>query len=70
MLALTTAFGAAMGGVIFFLDMPPFIVTLAGMFLARGISYLLTTESVPITHPFYSTLQDLYIRMPGGERRH
>ena len=67
-LVLTTAFGAAMGGVIFFLDMPPFIVTLAGMFLARGISYLLTTDSVPITHPFYSTLQDVYFVMPGGGR--
>jgi len=67
-LVLTTAFGAAMGGVIFFLDMPPFIVTLAGMFLARGISYLLTTDSVPINHPFYSTLQDIYFLMPGGGR--
>lgn len=67
-LVLTTAFGAAMGGVIFFLDMPPFIVTLAGMFLARGISYLLTTDSVPINHPFYAKLQDIYFVLPGGGR--
>ncbi|EYD75625.1 Putative sugar ABC transport system, permease protein YjfF [Rubellimicrobium mesophilum DSM 19309] len=35
-LALTTAFGAAQGALIHGLAMPAFIVTLAGMFLARG----------------------------------
>src|SRR5690606_37419166 len=36
LLAITTAFGAAMGFLIDRLAMPAFIVTLAGMFLARG----------------------------------
>ncbi len=44
LLAITTAFGAAMGGLIHVLAMPPFIVTLAGMFLARGAAYMLTIE--------------------------
>lgn len=35
-LAITISFGAAMGAMIHYLEMPPFIVTLAGMFLARG----------------------------------
>lgn len=68
LLAITTLFGATMGGVIHYLEMPPFIVTLAGMFLARGMAYVLTIDSVPITHEFYGTLQDLYILLPGRGR--
>lgn len=68
LLAVTTAFGAAMGALIHGLAMPPFIVTLAGMFLARGASYMLTIDSVPIDHGFYDLLQDAYYRMPGGGR--
>lgn len=67
-LAITVAFGAAMGAIIHYLEMPPFIVTLAGMFLARGAAYVLSTESVPITHDFYDTLQSLYWKAPGGGR--
>src|ERR1700675_3493242 len=35
-LAICAVFGAAMGAMIQYFDLPPFIVTLAGMFLARG----------------------------------
>ena len=68
LLAVTTAFGAAMGGLIHVLAMPPFIVTLAGMFLARGAAYMLTIDSIPIEHPFYDVLQDVYWLMPGKGR--
>lgn len=68
LLVITTAFGAAMGGLIHLLAMPPFIVTLAGMFLARGAGYMLTIDSVPIVHPFYDVLQDAYYLMPGKGR--
>ncbi|MFQ8430051.1 galactofuranose ABC transporter, permease protein YjfF [Amaricoccus sp. W119] len=64
-LALSTAFGAAMGLMIHGLSMPPFVVTLAGMFLARGAAFLISTESVPISHPFLEQLTDLYFRLPG-----
>ncbi|ETX29412.1 galactofuranose ABC transporter, permease protein YjfF [Roseivivax isoporae] len=67
LLATTTAFGAAMGGLIHGLAMPPFIVTLAGMFLARGAAYMLTIDSVPIDHDFYDMLRS-YQRLPGGGR--
>jgi len=67
-LAITTAFGAVMGAIIHYLEMPPFIVTLAGMFLARGMAFVLSVESVPVTHGFYDLLQDIYYRMPGGGR--
>lgn len=68
LLALTTAFGGAMGWLIDRLAMPAFIVTLAGMFLARGAAYLLSIESVPIAHPFYQSLQGAYWLMPGKGR--
>ncbi len=67
-LALTTAFGAVMGAMIHYLAMPPFIVTLAGMFFARGMAFLISIDSVPITADLYDTLQGLYYRMPGGGR--
>lgn len=68
LLVITTLFGAAMGAVIYFLEMPPFIVTLAGMFLARGMAYVLSIDSVPIAHETYDTLQSLYWLMPGKGR--
>lgn len=68
LLGLTTAFGAAMGFLIDRLAMPAFIVTLAGMFLARGAAYLLSVQSVPITHPFFGQLQGAYVLMPGKGR--
>jgi ribose/xylose/arabinose/galactoside ABC-type transport system permease subunit len=68
LLALTTAFGAAMGFLIDRLAMPAFIVTLAGMFLARGAAYMLSIDSVPIQHDFYTMLQKAYWLMPGKGR--
>ncbi len=67
-LVLSTAFGAVMGLVIHGLAMPAFVVTLAGMFLARGAAFLLSTESVPIAHPFIDALQGMYFRLPGKGR--
>ncbi|WP_169732815.1 galactofuranose ABC transporter, permease protein YjfF [Azospirillum halopraeferens] len=67
-LAVATAGGAVMGAMIHHLEMPPFIVTLAGMFLARGMAFVLTTDSLPVEHAFYATLQQLYWRLPGGGR--
>lgn len=68
LLVITTTFGAAMGGMIYLLGMPPFIVTLAGMFLARGASYMLSIDSVPIADPFYQMMQRAYFVLPGRGR--
>lgn len=51
-----TAFGAGMGALIHFFRLPPFLITLAGMFLARGAAFWLNTESVGIAHPWYDGL--------------
>ncbi len=49
-----TALGATMGSLIHFYDLPPFLVTLAGMFFCRGLGLTISTESVSITHKFYA----------------
>lgn len=67
-LGIATLFGALMGAIIHHLEMPPFIVTLAGMFLARGMAFVLSIDSVPVKHPFYATMKALYYRLPGGGR--
>lgn len=65
-LALGTAFGALQGAAIHFLGAPAFIVTLAGMFLARGASFLLTEDSIPINHPLYGQISSAGVALPGG----
>jgi len=48
-LMLGSIFGAGMGALIHFYALPPFLVTLAGMFLARGIGFMVQMQSMPIT---------------------
>ncbi len=67
-LVITSTFGAAMGATIHYLQMPPFIVTLAGMFLARGIAFVVSIDSIPINNDFYTQLSDFYLLLPGGGR--
>ncbi|WP_372658623.1 galactofuranose ABC transporter, permease protein YjfF [Hydrogenophaga sp.] len=55
-LLMGTAFGAFMGFLIERFRLQPFIVTLAGMFLARGLCYLISIDSISITNEAYSTL--------------
>ncbi|HWO18751.1 MAG TPA: galactofuranose ABC transporter, permease protein YjfF [Kofleriaceae bacterium] len=52
-LAIGAAFGAVMGAMIHRYELPPFLVTLAGMFFARGMAFVLSLESLGISHPFY-----------------
>jgi ribose/xylose/arabinose/galactoside ABC-type transport system permease subunit len=47
-LIIGTAFGTAMGTLIHFYALPPFLVTLAGMFLVRGAGFMMKLESMPI----------------------
>ena len=48
--------GLLMGIVIEFFELQPFIVTLAGMFLARGLCYVLSVNSLPIKDPLLRSL--------------
>ena len=61
-LAMGTAFGAFMGFLIERFRLQPFIVTLAGMFLARGLCYVISIDSISIGNEIYSDLSQ--IRVP------
>jgi simple sugar transport system permease protein len=65
MLAFGFAFGAAQGWVIDALDIQPFIVTLAGLFLLRGLCFMVTIESVPIQHDWADHYSDIRLHLPG-----
>jgi galactofuranose transport system permease protein len=65
-LGIGTLFGAGMGTLIHFYALPPFLVTLAGMFLARGVGFMLKLESMPITRGFPELAASLSI--PLGPR--
>ncbi len=67
-LVVAAAFGAAMGAAIHYLKVPSFIVTLAGMFLARGGASVLSPDSIGIKHDFYTAVSKSYLLMPGGGR--
>jgi simple sugar transport system permease protein len=65
-----TLFGAAMGCLIHFFRLPAFLVTLAGMFLARGLGFLVSLESIPLGHPWYLRASEWAIPLGrlGGKR--
>lgn len=67
-LAMGAAFGAAMGAIIHTYKIPAFIVTLAGMFLARGGAFVLNEASVPIDHPFLEQISSIYYVFPDRGR--
>ncbi|WP_221032060.1 galactofuranose ABC transporter, permease protein YjfF [Actomonas aquatica] len=60
-LAAGTALGLLMGALVERCELPPFLVTLAGMFFARGLGFAISTESVPIEHELYRSLSDIYV---------
>ncbi|MFJ9390963.1 galactofuranose ABC transporter, permease protein YjfF [Nocardioides sp. NPDC101246] len=58
--------GTAMGLLIHYFDIQPFIATLAGMFLARGLCYLISVDSIPIKDETFSAIAFGSITLPGG----
>lgn len=48
--------GLGMGVMIQYFDVQPFVATLAGMFLARGLCFIFAPESVPIRHEGFTAL--------------
>lgn len=55
--------GALMGSAIHYLNVPPFITTLTGNFLARGICSLISRESISINHPLIDALAGFKITL-------
>src|SRR5204862_8322881 len=63
-LLLGASLGFVQGLVIQTFQIQPFIVTLAGMFLARGLCYLISIDSIAITNPFYTRVSALRFSLP------
>ncbi|QFZ18141.1 galactofuranose ABC transporter, permease protein YjfF [Saccharothrix syringae] len=64
-LVVGSGLGLAMGWVIHRFGVQPFIVTLAGMFLARGLCFVISVESISIKDPAFRTLATESIELPG-----
>ncbi len=64
-LLVGVAFGLAMGLAIHQLELQPFVVTLAGMFLARGLCYVVSVESIPIRDPLFTAIAQGTVSLPG-----
>lgn len=65
-LAFGLLFGAGMGALIQAFTLPPFLVTLGGMFFLRGLSFVVSDQSLAIKHPFYThTVRALALPLSG-----
>ncbi|MBT2291886.1 sugar ABC transporter permease YjfF [Paenibacillus albidus] len=65
-LIMGALFGWAMGSIIHYFKIQPFIVTLAGMFLARGLCYVISIDTITIDNAFYTKVAQTKISLPGG----
>lgn len=68
MLLMGIAFGIAMGSIIQYLKVEPFIVTLMGLFFARGMAYIITLSSLTIKDPIYRYLALTKVHIPFFEK--
>ncbi len=65
-LAMGAGFGACMGALIHYFKLQPFIVTLGGMFLARGLCYLISIDSITIDDPLFVAMSQTQLPLLGG----
>jgi simple sugar transport system permease protein len=64
-LVFGSVLGAFQGYLVARFDLPPFLVTLAGLFFYRGIALRISRESMQIDHPFFASLASFSVRLPG-----
>ena len=62
-LGIGLAFGVGQGFLVSYLGIQPFIVTLAGMFLSRGLTTMLSVNPVKVTHESFLTLSKTKIQI-------
>lgn len=64
-LAIGLGFGLVQGFLVAYLDIQPFIVTLAGMFFARGMTTIVNTNPFNVANSEFVALKDTRIPIPG-----
>ena len=64
-LGIGLAFGLIQGFLVAYLDIQPFIVTLAGMFFARGMTTIVNTKPFNVQNKTFVALKETRIIVPG-----
>lgn len=65
-LIIGLAYGVIQGFLISYLDIQPFIVTLAGMFFGRGLTAIVSTDMISIKNEVFLNWANYKINMPFG----
>jgi len=63
-LGIGLAFGIVQGFLVAYMEIQPFIVTLSGMFFARGLISVIRIISIPISDPLFMKWSDTKIYIP------
>lgn len=64
-LGIGLAFGIVQGFLVAYLELQPFIVTLAGMFFAKGLTTIVNSNPFNVAHEEFVALKDTRIVIPG-----
>jgi len=64
-LGIGLAFGVVQGFLVAHLGIQPFIVSLAGMFFAKGMTTIVSKEPVRVTNEAFLAVKDMRITVPG-----
>ena len=64
-LGIGTAFGVVQGFLIAYLEIQPFIVTLAGMFFAKGVTTIVNATQFNVENEAFKALKETRIYVPG-----
>ncbi len=65
-LAIGLAYGVIQGFLVSYLEIQPFIVTLAGMFFGRGMTAVISTEMISIKNELFLAWANFKINLPIG----
>lgn len=65
-LGIGLAFGIVQGFLVSYLEIQPFIVSLAGLFFGRGVTSMISTEMIAITNETFLKWAKFRINMPFG----
>lgn len=64
-LGIGLAFGAVQGYLVAYLEIQPFIVTLAGMFFAKGMTTIVNSTQFNVMHEGFQALKSVRVYVPG-----
>ena len=64
-LAIGIAYGIVQGFLVAYLEIQPFIVSLAGMFFARGMTTIVNTKPFNVENEAFKALKDFRVYIPG-----